>query len=170
MLPKIVKNFSGFVDGRALHGLIDEIALPKLSRKMDEYQGGGMLGSVSIDLGMDKMQLELTLAEYQLDLLALWGVGDAGGVSARFVGAARADDSAATVQAIEIAVRGRFQEIDKGSWKRGDRAKMKLTMPLTYFRYTANTAPVIEIDLIDGIEIVNGVDRTAAVRAALGQA
>lgn len=170
MLPKIVRNFTGIVDGRQLDGLIDEIGLPKLKRKMDDYQGGGMLGPIATDMGMEELSLELTLAEVQLDLLALWGTPDASGVTARFLGAAKADDASGTVNAVEIAVRGRFKEIDKGNWKRGDRAKMKITMPLTYFEYSVNGKSVLKINLLTGEEVVNGVDRSAAVRQALGQA
>ena len=43
MLPKILKNFSAFVDGRGYAGRVDEITLPKLTIKMEEYRAGGMM-------------------------------------------------------------------------------------------------------------------------------
>ncbi len=42
MLPKILKNFNAFVDGRGYAGRIDEISLPKLSIKTEEHRAGGM--------------------------------------------------------------------------------------------------------------------------------
>ena len=42
MLPKILKNFNVFVDGRGYAGRVDEITLPKLTIKTEEYQGAGM--------------------------------------------------------------------------------------------------------------------------------
>ena len=38
MLPKILKNFNVFVDGRGYAGKIDEITLPKLTIKTEEYR------------------------------------------------------------------------------------------------------------------------------------
>jgi len=168
MLPAFVKQYTGYINGYPMPGLIEEITLPKLTRKMDDYQGGGMLGPVSVDMGMDALKLELTFSQVQLEILRAFGSPDAGGILGRFVGAAVADDATATVRAIEITVRGRIKEIDKGSWKRGDRAKMKVDMPLVYFMYTENGVKIVEYDLINNIEYVNGVDRQAAVRAALG--
>ncbi len=50
MLPKILKNFNVFVDGRGYAGRIDEISLPKLAIKTEEYRAGGMDIPVSIDI------------------------------------------------------------------------------------------------------------------------
>jgi uncharacterized protein len=168
MIPASLKNFNVIFDGTPLTGLAEEVVLPKLTRKMDDYQGGGMLGPVSLDMGLDAMALEITFAEFQAIVLKSWGVLDVSGINVRFMGAAYAEDSQHTVQAIEVSVRGRLKEIDKGTAKRGDRSKMKTTMPLTYFKYSVNGEPYIEIDLIAGTEIVGGVDRAAAVRSALG--
>lgn len=169
MLPRKLYNFNAFIDGRPMAGLVEEITLPKLDRKMEDYSAGGMIGSVALDLGLDKLSMDFTLAEFNIDVLRRWGCLDAAGVPLRFLGAARADDSAAAVEAIEISVRGRWKTLDKGNQKRGERTKMKVEMPLAYFKYSSNSQTIIEIDLINGIEVVDGVDLTAAVRAALGQ-
>jgi len=50
MLPKILKNFNVFVDGRGYAGKIDEITLPKLTIKTEEYRAGGM--------GMEKLEAD----------------------------------------------------------------------------------------------------------------
>ncbi|BET34742.1 hypothetical protein wCIFem_11920 [Wolbachia pipientis] len=50
MLPKILKNFNVFVDGRGYAGKIDEITLPKLTIKTEEYRAGGMDITVNIDI------------------------------------------------------------------------------------------------------------------------
>ena len=39
MLPRILKNFNLFVDGRGYAGRVDEITLPKLTIKTEEFQG-----------------------------------------------------------------------------------------------------------------------------------
>ncbi len=44
MLPKILKNFNAFVDGRGNKGRIDEISLPKLSIK----PVGAIVGGIAI--------------------------------------------------------------------------------------------------------------------------
>ena len=41
-------------------------------------------------------------------------------------------------------------------------------MPLSYYKLEIDGVVVIEIDVINGIEIVNGFDNLGALRAALG--
>lgn len=166
-LPKTLKHFNLFVDGRGYAGRIEEVQLPKLSRKMIEYSAGGMLGPIELDMGMEKLEGEITLAEFSRELLNTFGICDAEGVLMRFRGAAISDDADCTTTAIEVVMRGRFKEIDMGSAKPGDKGQMKLSYTLTRFEYSENDAKVIEIDLINMIETINGVDRTKQVRDAL---
>tara|TARA_R110000803_G_scaffold54731_8_gene111492 strand:+ start:1123 stop:1638 length:516 start_codon:yes stop_codon:yes gene_type:complete len=168
MLPKTIKNWNAFVDGVGLAGLAEEVATPVLERVTEAFRGAGMLGEVELDLGVEAMEIEFTLAEFNTGVLKQFGIPDAAGVGVRLLAAGKADDADSAVDAIEISVRGRFTKMDSGNLKAGDMAKMKCKMPLTYFKYTVNGDVIIEIDLINGIEKVDGVDRQAAVRQALG--
>ncbi len=167
MIPRVLHDFSLVIEGRPAHGLVETLTLPKLSRKMDDYQAGGMSGPVSLDLGQEALSLSFTLAEFEKDVLRSWGVFGVAALNTRFLGAALADDG--SVDAIEISARGRWQVLEMGEAKKGDRAKMKVEMPLAYYSYVANSETLIELDLIQGIEVVGGVDRRAAIRAAIGQ-
>ena len=42
MLKDTLKNMNLFVNGKGYAGVIDEITLPKLTVKTEEYRGGGM--------------------------------------------------------------------------------------------------------------------------------
>ncbi|HVI51512.1 MAG TPA: phage major tail tube protein [Candidatus Sulfotelmatobacter sp.] len=166
-LPRVLKNYTLYIDGRSYAGLIEELTLPKLSLKTEEYQAAGMLGPIDLDMGMDGMKLEFTLAEFNPDILASWGIADVSGINARFLGAAVAADGTGT-DAVEISVRGRWKTLDPGSVKGKDLAKMKVEMPLTYYRYNRNSTTLIEVDFINGKMNVNGTSLTDAVLTALG--
>ena len=62
MLPTNLKNFNLYADGESLMGVAEEITLPKLTRKMEEFEAAGMAGPVDIDMGNEKMELEWTCA------------------------------------------------------------------------------------------------------------
>lgn len=74
MLPKILKNFNVFVDGRGYAGKIDEVTLPKLTIKTEEYRAGGMDIPINIDMGMEKLEAEFTFSEYDSELFRLFGL------------------------------------------------------------------------------------------------
>ena len=166
-LPRKIKNFSTFVDGINYAGEMPEVGLPKLTRKMEDYRSGGMNAGVKLDFGMEAMEAELTAAGYMSDLFKSWGELRHDAVLLRFTGALQADDSEG-VDALEVVMRGRFSEIDPGSAKAGEATTVKYKAALSYYKLTINGETLIEIDAVNMIEIVNGIDRLAEVRAALG--
>lgn len=167
MLPERLENFNFFVDARGLAGLAEEVKLPQLARDMEDYIAAGMIGPVKLTKSLKAMDLEFTLGEFTHWVITLFGVTDPSGIQGRFLGACPSGDGS-SVAAIEISVRGKWEELDQGTAKPKDPAKMKVKMPLTYYRYSRNNQVLIEIDMISGIFVVGGVDKSAATRRALG--
>jgi P2 family phage contractile tail tube protein len=166
-IPRKLKHFSLFIEAQGYAGRVEELTLPKLSRKTEEFRAGGMNGPVEIDMGLEKLEAEFTLAEYSEEVLKLWGVKNNAQIGLRFKGAIEADDGSGGVTPIEVMLRGRWRELDMGSWKGGDNASLKVSVAVSYYKYTSKGEGIIEIDLPNLVEKVNGVDRLAAHRAAL---
>lgn len=167
-LAKKLKNFNLFIDGVGYAGRAVEVVLPKLARKMEEYRAGGMNGPVDIDMGQEKMESEVTLAEFSRDVLLQYGITNVDGVQMRFRGAAVSDSAGNETDAIEVVYRGRFKEIDMGTVKTGEDVPMKVSASLSYYKYVLNGETLIEIDLLNMVEIVNGEDRLQQQREAIG--
>ncbi len=165
MIPKILKNFNAFVDGRGYAGRVDEITLPKLTIKTEEHRAGGMDVPVEIDMGMEKLEAELTFAEYDVELFRLFGLIDGNAVSLTLRGAIQADGEA---EPIVVNLRGSFREVDAGTWKAGDKATLKCMVAVRYYRLTINGDSVIEIDAENMIRIIGGEDQMATIRQAIG--
>ncbi|MFY9328510.1 MAG: phage major tail tube protein [Georgfuchsia sp.] len=168
-LPNTLKNFNLFNDGASYMGIAEEVKLPKLSRKMDEFRGGGMNGSASIDLGQEKLEMEFTCGGIMRQIFEQYATTKINGVMLRFAGAYQRDDTA-EVQAVEVVVRGRHSEIDPGDSKAGDRTKLVTKSALTYYKLSIDGDEVIEIDILNMIEKINGVDMLAEQRKAIGLA
>lgn len=166
-LPAKLKNFNVFNDASSWLGLVSEFSLPKLSRTMEEYRGGGMNGPVDIDLGQEKIESEITLGGLVLQAFQQYAQPKADGVLLRFNGAYQ-DDSLGVTKAVQVVMRGRYSEIDMGSAKAGDNTEHKITMTCSYYKLTIDGVDVIEIDLVNFIEIVNGEDLLDAQRSAMG--
>ena len=167
-LPKKLKNFNAFIEGVGYAGRVEEMTLPKLARKMEEYRAGGMNGPVDIDMGQEKMENEFTLAEFSRDIILKYAVTEVDGVQLRFLGAAVNDSAGSETDAIEVVARGRFKEIDMGTIKTGENTPMKVAASLSYYKYVLNGETLIEIDLLNMVEIVGGEDRLQQQREAIG--
>lgn len=168
-LPHKLKNMNMFFNGDNWQGKAEEITLPKLTRKLEAYRAGGMNGAVHVDLGLedDALGSEFTLGGVEAKLYKEWGITTIDGTQIRFAGAYQRDDSAEVI-ACEVVLRGRISEIDPGSAKQGDNTQAKFSFKPTYYKLTWNGADLIEIDTVNMIEIVDGVDRLAEQRAAIG--
>lgn len=166
-LPRKLKNFALFVDGVSYAGEVNEVTLPKLKRKMEDHRSGGMNGPVKTDLGMEGLELEWTAAGYLREVYAQWGARKHDAVLLRFAGALQADDREG-VQALEVTVRGRHEEIDPGNAKPGDATQFKVKSTLSYYKLAIDGTTIIEIDFVNMIEIVDGVDLMADARLAMG--
>jgi P2 family phage contractile tail tube protein len=166
-MPRKLKNFNVFYNGDNYIGRCAEVELPKLTRKTEDLQAGGMNGPVKVDLGNEGLEINHTYAGFEADIYREYGVPTADAVLLRFSGAYQRDDTA-DVDSVEIVVRGRHTEIDPGSAKAGDDTELKVKSDLSYYKLSVNGSVVIEIDLINFVELVGDVDRLAAQRAAMG--
>ena len=118
-LPRKLTHFATFVDGTNYMGEMPEVTLPTLTRKMEEYRGGGMNGPIDLDMGQEKMEAELKGAGWLKDIAKKWGSHRHDAVMIRFAGALNDDESEGWTP-VEVVMRGRLSEIDPGSSKAGD--------------------------------------------------
>ncbi|WP_028696134.1 phage major tail tube protein [Pseudomonas cremoricolorata] len=168
-LPRKLKNLNLFNDGHSYLGVCKSCTLPPLSRKMEGYRGGGMNGPVKADLGMSDDGIQLVWKTGGLDLIVLrqFGTLKADGVMLRFGGSYQRDDSGEYTD-VEIVVRGRHETIEMGDAQPGEDTEHSITTTCTYYKLTVDGEVLIEIDLLNFIEIIDGEDRLAAQRKALG--
>jgi phage contractile tail tube protein, P2 family len=166
-LPKTLKAFNVFNAGENHVGQVEEIALPKLTRKTEDWRGGGMNGPIKLDFGQEGIVLESTYGGLMKSILSQYGVTKHDGVQLRFAGAYQAED-ATRPDAVEIVVRGRHTEMDMGTAKAGDKNAFKVSTACSYYKLSINGETIIEIDFINMIEKVNGDDLLAGIRNAIG--
>lgn len=165
--PTKLKQIIVFNEARAFVAETVSITPPKLTRKMEEYRGGGMNRPVKIDMGGEPLEMEATYGGPMRAVLLQYGMLNVGGVYQRFAGSFENDETG-DVDQIEIITRGRHEEIDMGEWKPGDDSEFKVKSQLSYYKLTLNGVVLIEIDVLGMVEMVGGVDRMAPHRQALG--
>lgn len=165
-LPQKLKNLNAYVDGVNYLGKIAEFEEPTLALSTEDYRGGGMVGSVKIDLGLEGMEAKLKMGGHVASLIRKFGDTSVEGVRVRLVGAYQADDGL-PAQKVDIFIGGRFSEINPGTSKAGDDTEHEFTVPLSYYRREVNLRTEVEIDLVHGKFVVDGKDRYAQIMAAL---
>ncbi|WP_318389662.1 phage major tail tube protein [Enterobacter sp.] len=168
-LPKKLKYLNLFNDGNSYMGLVESLTLPKFTQKFEKYRGGGMPGAVDISMGLDDgaLDTEFTVGGMEALLFKQLGVTTVDGVQLRFAESIQRDDTG-EVQAVELVVRGRHKELDSGEHKQGDSSTTKVSSTNSYAKLTINGEVIYEVDLVNMVWVVNGVDMMEAHRAAIG--
>lgn len=166
-LPTKLKNLNLFNDGLSYIGQVTEVKLPTLTRKMEEYRAGGMAGSIDIDLGQEKIELEWKCGGLMKQVLRQYGMVSHSGVPLRMAAAYQREDTG-EVDAVEIVVRGRHSEIDSGTGKPGDDTEFSVKTSVSYYKLSINGRVEIEIDMVGMVFIVDGKDLLADQRRAIG--
>jgi hypothetical protein len=165
-LPRKLKNINAYGANTSYLGTIGEFEEPKLAIATDDWRGGGMIGSVKVDKGLEAMEASVTMGGHTAELIRTFGTTDVAGTPLRLVGAYQADDGSAA-QAVEIFLGGRFTEIDLGKSKAGDDTEHKYKLPVAYYRRVVDGVEEIEIDMVAGVFRVGGIDRYAEIMAIL---
>lgn len=168
-LPRKLKHLNLFNDGNNYQGIVESLTMPKFGRKFEKYRGGGMPGSADVDLGLDDgaLDTEFSIGGTELLLFKQMGKATVDGIQLRFTGSIQRDDTG-EVQAVELVVRGRHKEVDSGEWKTGESNTTKVSSTNSYAKLTINGEVLYEVDVINMIEIVDGVDLMEEHRNALG--
>lgn len=167
MLPRKLKNMNLFNEAQTYLGEIAELTPPKISQAMEDWRGGGMLGPVKIDHGLEAMEFEWTVGGLVVQVLRQMGATQHDAYLLRTLGAFQTDQDG-SVSSVELVMRGRHQELDRGNWKPGDDTEQKIKTVCSYYKETIDGEELLEIDMVGGIYRVAGIDRYAEIRAAIG--
>ena len=166
MIPQVLSNMNLFVDGVSFAGDVPTLTLPKLTQKTDDYQGGGMSAPIEFATGLEKLEAAWTTNGIRRESLKYFGLADQTACTAVFRGAFKGLKGAVTP--VVVTLRGGIKEVDMGDWKPGDKAEIKHAMKVVYYKIEIDGRVMYEIDPLNMIQVVDGVDQLAAERSALG--
>lgn len=164
-IPKVIKNFNLFADGRGYAGKVDEVTLPDLALVIEEQRGGGLDGPIPLDFGMEMMEASFVMPEHNPDILSLWGIQNGNGAALIFR-AAMVDDIEVVPYIVKMS--GMFSTVSPGTIATGQKSPLTVTAQLRFFELSIGPREIFHIDLPNMIRRVNGVDVLAAQRSAIG--
>lgn len=166
MIPQMLSNTNLFVDGVSFAGDVPSLTLPKLTLKTEAHRGGGMAGEIEMDMGLEKLEASWTSTGVRREMMKYFGLSDQIGCNAVFRGAFKGLKGQITP--VIATLRGMLKEVDPGDWKAGDKAEMKYAMAVTYYKLEIDGRVMYEIDMVNAVRVIDGVDQLAAERSALG--
>lgn len=162
-------NFEVFIAGGRKLGMAD-ITLPNIEYKTATLSGAGVGGDIEMPTPghTNSMELEInwrTLNEDVTKLLAMKAHDlEIRGSNEQY----DAGTGAITTEPVKINVRSLPKKGDIGSFKPADHTDTKSTLEIVYLKIAVAGKVTTEIDKLNYIHFVDGVDYLASVRSDLG--
>ncbi|MEI7475353.1 MAG: phage major tail tube protein [bacterium] len=162
-------NANIYMDGNNLLGRAEEIQLPQIKHKMAEHKALGMVGSAEFFAGIDKLESKIKWNSLYTEVLKK-AANPFKSVQIQARASLETYNSMgrlAEVPAIAY-ISGTFKEFPLGTFKPQDNAEYETTMSVNYAKLIVGGEEIFEIDVLENIYKVDGVDVLAVYRANIG--
>jgi P2 family phage contractile tail tube protein len=162
-------NANIFIDGRSMYGLAEEVTNPEVKAKMGDHKVLGMNGTLELASGLDKMEGSFklngpddTVSTISADVKNAHEIIFRGNVE-------KYDGQTVVAQRPYVAIwRGTFKNAPGGSQKQHENVELMYNLNVTYYKLQIAGKTLLEIDVVNNIHKVDGVDQLAVYKQNLG--
>ncbi|WP_312813033.1 phage major tail tube protein [Brevundimonas sp.] len=166
-LPRKLKDMVVHGNGESFMGECKTFTRPPLEMEGEDWRGGGMIAPVKIFTGLQALEVEHTYGGEIPALNATFAEHAIDATQLRFTGAYQ-EAAEGRYDHVEITVRGRTYAIDAGGDEVGGDTEVTYKTACSYYKQVRNGRVEFEIDTMNKVFIVHGVDRVAEERRILG--
>ncbi len=164
-----ITNGNVYINGENFLGRCEEATLPDVKQKETEHKGLGMVGTIMLPSGLEAMTAKLKMASFYPDVVIQAGNPNIGAVVQVRANLETWESEVLLLQQALVALLvGRFTNFPFGTIKSKDNAEYELNMTVTRAVLTLDGVPLYEVDIMNNIWIVNGIDLLAAYRLNIG--
>lgn len=163
--PFTESQFSLSVETVPQIGLLKECKMPDLSMASEDIRPGGYFSDIEIHQGLEKMECTFELFEHSAELHNICFDRDGGQRLFTFRAYSTRDNG--DWRRHTIFMRGRLKQRSPAAFSAGQISTCTYTMVPRYLREVVGDDTVTEIDIVNHVMIVGGVDLMADMRTAL---
>lgn len=158
-----------YVNGASTHGTASEVTPPEVSAQMTDYNSLGMVGTAQFFNGFEAMEASIKWNFPSNDVMR--ACADPQQAVDLMVRSSKAEyDSAgvSTEAPIVIFMRGFPKKTAVGGFKKGEDTSPETTFGINYYKLEVDGEEIVELDVLNNIYKVDGIDVLSARRANLG--
>jgi hypothetical protein len=168
-IPEKINDFNVYLDGTKMIGIASSVTLPEINMKTSTVAGVGVNGELdSPTIGQfESMEQEVqfnTLFSSATDVMNPLTV-----VNLTFRAAQQVYDKTGgyAFKGLRIVEMGRVKKFKPGKIEKGEAMEATVTLELTYIMIEVDGKQLVEIDKLNGVYKVNGVDMIAGVKSLI---
>jgi uncharacterized protein len=162
-------NANVLLGGAAMLGRAEEVDLPDVKAKMSDHKALGLFGAAELPSGIDKLEASFKWNSYYADVLQhIPNIFTSISLQVR-ASVETWDSTGRSAQAaLVVYLTGTFKEFSAGKFKPHDNVELPSKMNVLYIKQVLNGQELYEIDVLNNIYKVGGVDMLATYRSNLG--
>lgn len=164
-----VTNANVYLDGENQLGRAEEVTLPTIKIKSAEHKALGMVGSLELPSGVDKLESKFKWNSfYRSIFLAMANPYKFASIQVRANVELYAGEGREGEVPLVVYLRGNFKELPLGALKQHDNAEFESTFNVTYVKVELDGEELLEYDVLNNIYKVGGEDILATYRTNVG--
>lgn len=168
-IPEKINDYNAYLDGTKMIGMGASVSLPPIKTKTSTVSGVGVNGELdSPTIGQfESMEQEIqfnTLYSSAVDMLS-----PLSNVNLTLRAAQQVYDKTGgyAFKGLRVVEMGRVKSFEPGKVEKGEGMEAKVILELTYIMIEVDGNQIVEIDKLNGVYKVNGVDMLAGVKSLI---
>lgn len=167
MIPELINNFNVYKSGNILMGISGEVTLPDLEGITETLSGTGILGEIETTVigRYGSLEQEIPFRVIYDDMFSM--IDPTKAVDLTLRGSIQVSDGssgAADYKQMRIVFRGKQKKIKPGKVEIGKAMESSITLELTYIMIEIGGKKKLELDKLNSVFKVNGVDLLEKIR------
>lgn len=166
-IPEKINDYNVYLDGNKMIGVAASATLPEVNMMTSTVSGVGVSGELdSPTIGQfESMEQEIqfnTLYSSAMDMLNPLST-----VNLTFRAAQQVYDKTGgyAFKGLRVVEMGRVKKLNPGKIEKGESMEATVTMELTYIMIEVDGKQLLEVDKLNGVYKVNGIDMLAGVNS-----
>lgn len=164
-----ITNANLFINGRNMLGRAEELIWPDLKAKMAEHKAVGMVGSLELISGFEKIEAKIKWNSYYPDA---FGYANDPYTAVQLQCRASVETYSGGGRVAQTALvtflTGQFKNLPTGTFKQHENVEFESSLNITSIKQIFNGTTVLEYDVLANILRVNGVDLLAQYKNNIG--
>ena len=167
-IPSVVNNYNVYNRGNALVGISGEVELPDLEAMTETLSGSGLLGEIeeAITGSYGSMKITIPFAVLYGDMFDLLDLSKSLELTLRgSIQVTEKTNGQVGYIPVRIALRGKSNTTKLGKIAQGAKGEPSVEIELTYIKIEVDGKERIELDKLNSVYKVNGIDLLAKVKS-----